>query len=61
MISASDGYALCEHVEDRIYRVVRKGSKRKMVSARRAANRDCPNQSFCIFLVVSKEIGDLVS
>ena len=61
MIKASTGYALCEHVEGRTYRVVRKGSKRKMDSARHAAKRDYPNQSFCIFLAGRREVGDLVS
>jgi len=60
MIKASTNYALCEHVEDRTYRVVRKGSARSMQLARRAAKRDCPDKKYRVFCVVSKDIGDLV-
>ena len=54
------GHALCEHVEGRTYRVLRKGSLRKMDSARRAAKRDYPGKSFCTFLTASKQVGDLI-
>jgi hypothetical protein len=59
-IPYSTGYALCEHVEGRTHRVLRKGSKHKMDSARRAAKRDHPGKSFCIFLTASKQVGDLI-
>lgn len=61
MIKADTGHALCEHVEGRTYRVIRKGSKRKMDSARRAAKRDYPDQSFCVFLAGRREVGTLIS
>ena len=63
MITASTAYALCEHLEGRTYRVVRKGSKRSMNSARLAAKRDNPgraSRSFCVFLAPGSEIGDLL-
>jgi len=60
MIQPSTDYALCEHVEGRTYRVVRKGSARLMRSARRAAKRDCPDKKHCVFLTVSKQVGDLI-
>ena len=60
MIQASTAYALCEHVEGRTYRVVRKGSARLMRRAHSAAKRDCPDKKHCVFLTVSNEIGDLI-
>ena len=60
-MSNSYAHALCEHVEGSTYRVIRKGPKHKMDSARRAAKRDYPDQSFCIFLVGRREIGALIS
>ena len=57
-IPHSTNYALCVHVGGRTYRVLRKGSKRKMDSARQFAKRDHPGKSFCIFLTVSEQVGD---
>lgn len=53
-------HALCKHVKGRTYRVVQTGSKGKMVSARRAANRDCISGKYCVFLIVLQQVGDLI-
>lgn len=60
MIKASTDYALCEHVEGRTYRVVRKGSARLVRRAYTAVKRDCPDMKHCVFHTVSKQVGDLV-
>jgi len=60
MIRACTGYALCEHVAGRIYRVIRKGSARSMRRAQTAAKRDCPDKRHCVFLTLSKQVGDLI-
>jgi len=56
----SHSHALCEQVEGRTYRVVETGSKRKMVSARRAAKREYPGKNHRVFLIVSQQVGDLI-
>ena len=58
--TACSDYALSEHVKGRTFRIVRLGSAREMRSARRAAKRDCPDKKYCVFLTVSKGIGDFV-
>jgi hypothetical protein len=60
MIQASTSFALCEHVERRGYRVVRKGSARLMRRVLRAIRRDCPDKKHCVFLSISSQIGDLI-
>jgi len=60
MIKASTDYALCEHVEGRTYRVIRLGSARLMRRAHTAAKRDCPDKKHCVFLTISRQVGDLI-
>lgn len=60
MIKASNDYALCEHVVGRTYRVVRTGSARLMRRAYNATKRNCPDKKHCVFLTVSKQVGDLI-
>jgi hypothetical protein len=60
MIAASTDYALCKRVEGRTFRIVRRGSKREMTSARRAGNAESRGRPFRVFLSPGRGVGELI-
>jgi hypothetical protein len=60
MITASTDFALCKLVEGSTYRVIRRGSKREMTSARRAGNNESRGRPFRVFLSPGRGVGELI-
>ncbi len=60
MIKASTSHALCKHVAGCMFKVVRKGSKATMQSARKHENAGFKHPPYRVFLASSHRVGDYI-